>query len=188
MFPGPEAGSIRILWRRAERIALFGFVLLLLIPEFPASLSAGKPEEPGTAAPPHNTPAATVSNSPYPTLHQVAQRQRGRRRRYGQSRPEPKRIREIQQALIKVGYLKGSPTGRWNTATRNAMKRFQKDNGFRVTGLPESKTLMKLGLGPHPLPPELDPTAKDDPAETPPPEKTSSPTSTRSDTASGSEN
>ncbi len=188
MFQGREAGSIRFLWRRVERIALSGFALLLLIPEFPASLSAGKPEEPGTAAPPHNTPAATVSNSPYPTLHQVAQRRRGRRRRYGQSRPEPKRIREIQKALIKVGYLKGSPTGRWNTATRNAMKRFQKDKGFRVTGLPESKTLMKLGLGPHPLPPELDPTAKDDPSETPPPEKPSSPTSTGSDTSSGSEN
>ncbi len=188
MFPGREAGSIRILWKRAGRIALFGLALLLLIPDFPASLSAEKPEEAATAAPPRNTPAATVSDSPYPTLHQMAQRRRGRRRRYGQSRPEPKRIREIQKALIKVGYLKGSPTGRWSTATRNAMKRFQKDNGFRVTGLPESKTLMKLGLGPHPLPPELDPTAKDDPSETPPPEKPSSSSSTESDTSSSSEN
>jgi len=37
------------------------------------------------------------------------------------------------------------------------MLSYQKDHGFPATGLPEAKSLMKLGLGPHPLPPELDP-------------------------------
>ncbi len=64
---------------------------------------------------------------------------------------------EIQQALAKAGYLEEEPTGRWDDATRNAMKRYQTDRGFPATGLPEAKSLMKLGLGPHPLPADLDP-------------------------------
>ena len=71
-------------------------------------------------------------------------------------RPESERIEEIQQALVKSGYLSGEPSGRWDDQTREAMRRYQADNGFPVTGLPEAKSLMKLGLGPHPLPPELD--------------------------------
>ncbi|MGA2074662.1 MAG: peptidoglycan-binding domain-containing protein [Terriglobia bacterium] len=79
----------------------------------------------------------------------------GRRRR-GAMRPESDRIEQIQQALAKSGYLSVEPTGRWDDQTREAMRRYQADNGFPVTGLPEAKSLMKLGLGPHPLPPELD--------------------------------
>jgi hypothetical protein len=36
------------------------------------------------------------------------------------------------------------------------MLHYQTDHGFPATGLPEAKSLMKLGLGSHPLPPELD--------------------------------
>ena len=78
------------------------------------------------------------------------------RRRRAQMRPGPERIQEIQQALVKTGYLKVEPNGLWDDPTRDAMRRYQADNGFPVTGLPEAKSLMKLGLGPHPLPPEVD--------------------------------
>jgi len=78
------------------------------------------------------------------------------RRRRAKIRPEPDRIQEIQQALAKTGYLKAEPNGIWDDQTRDAMRRYQADNGFPVTGLPEAKSLMKLGLGPHPLPSELD--------------------------------
>lgn len=67
----------------------------------------------------------------------------------------PDRIKQIQQALVKAGDLKEEPTGRWDTATRKAMREYQVQNGFTPTGLPEAKPLMKLGLGPHPLPPAL---------------------------------
>jgi peptidoglycan hydrolase-like protein with peptidoglycan-binding domain len=70
---------------------------------------------------------------------------------------QPDRIEEIQQALSKAGYLKEEPTGHWDEATRSGMSRYQADHGFPVTGLPEAKSLMKLGLGPHSLPPDLDP-------------------------------
>jgi len=78
------------------------------------------------------------------------------RHRRSLMRPESDRIGQIQQALAKSGYLSGEPTGRWDDQTREAMRRYQADNGFPVTGLPEAKSLMKLGLGPHPLPPDLD--------------------------------
>jgi len=70
-------------------------------------------------------------------------------------RPEPERIQEIQQALVQAGYLNAQPNGRWDDQTREAMRRYQADHGFPVTGLPEAKSLMKLGLGPHPLPADL---------------------------------
>jgi peptidoglycan hydrolase-like protein with peptidoglycan-binding domain len=78
------------------------------------------------------------------------------RQRLARLRLEPERVREIQQALIQAGYLNQAPTGAWDDATRNAMRRYQADNSFPTTGLPEAKSLLKLGLGSHPLPPELD--------------------------------
>ncbi len=65
-------------------------------------------------------------------------------------------MEQIQQALIREGYLQGDPNGQWDARTHDAMMRYQTDHGFPATGLPEAKSLMKLGLGSHPLPPELD--------------------------------
>jgi len=78
-------------------------------------------------------------------------------RRRARMRPTPERIQEIQQALAQAGYFKAQPNGRWDDQTREAMRHYQADHGFPATGLPEAKSLMKLGLGPHPLPAELDP-------------------------------
>ncbi|MBZ5668387.1 MAG: peptidoglycan-binding protein [Acidobacteriia bacterium] len=98
------------------------------------------------------------------------------RQRLARLHLEPGRVQEIQQALIREGYLQGDPNARWDDHTRAAMLRYQKEHGFPATGLPEAKSLMKLGLGPHPLPAELDPdlarasapnTAKGDPAAEP---------------------
>ncbi len=35
------------------------------------------------------------------------------------------------------------------------MRHYQSNNGFTATGLPDAKSLMKLGLGPHPLPEDV---------------------------------
>ena len=69
---------------------------------------------------------------------------------------DPSRVQNIQRALSEAGAYHGSPTGQWDAETRDAMTRYQTQNGFGVTGLPDAKSLMKLGLGPHPLPAELD--------------------------------
>ena len=76
--------------------------------------------------------------------------------RLARLRLQPERVEEIQQALIREGYLQGDANGQWDSRTHDAMLRYQTDHGFPATGLPEAKSLMKLGLGSHPLPPELD--------------------------------
>lgn len=73
---------------------------------------------------------------------------------------QPGRAGQIQQALIEAGDLHGQPTGQWDAQTRAAMKLYQKQNGFATTGLPDAKSLMKMGLGPHPLPTQVDPLAR----------------------------
>lgn len=87
----------------------------------------------------------------------VNRRQRRARhyRHYLHVRIQPARVREIQEALVKAGFLHDTPDGVWGPSTRDAMKQFQKQKGFTPTGLPEAKPLMLLGLGPHPLPPGL---------------------------------
>ena len=82
---------------------------------------------------------------------------------------QPERASEIQQALVDRGYLHQEPNGVWDDATRSAMKHFQEDFQFPATGLPEAKSLMKLGLGPHPLPLELDPEFQAHAQAVPPP-------------------
>jgi peptidoglycan hydrolase-like protein with peptidoglycan-binding domain len=92
------------------------------------------------------------------TRRRYSRRRSSYRYRLSRLRPKPNRIEEIQQALIREGFLKQEPTGKWDEATRAAMRNYQQANGFNVTGLPEAKPLMKLGLGPHPLPNDVDPT------------------------------
>jgi peptidoglycan hydrolase-like protein with peptidoglycan-binding domain len=70
------------------------------------------------------------------------------------------RVQEIQSALAKEGYYQSEPSGKWDEPTKAAMRNYQAANGFDPTGLPDAKSLMKLGLGPHPLPLELDPSAQ----------------------------
>jgi hypothetical protein len=66
------------------------------------------------------------------------------------SRPAPgistERVTEIQNALIKAGYLDGPASGQYDDATIEAMKRFQADSGLSRTGLPSAAVLKKLGV------------------------------------------
>jgi len=86
------------------------------------------------------------------------------RKQYAREAPtpemSPQRAEQIQEALVQAGDLHETPTGLWDTETREAMRQYQSSNGFQATGLPDAKSLMKLGLGPHPLPADVDPMAE----------------------------
>ncbi|MFL6214927.1 MAG: peptidoglycan-binding protein [Blastocatellia bacterium] len=56
------------------------------------------------------------------------------------------RVAEIQNALIKAGYLEGPASGQYDDATVQAMKEFQTANGFAATGTPSAPALKKLGV------------------------------------------
>lgn len=58
------------------------------------------------------------------------------------------RATQIQQALIQRGYLSGAPTGSWDAASVAAMQKMQGDNGWQTKLVPDSRALIKLGLGP----------------------------------------
>jgi len=67
------------------------------------------------------------------------------------------RAREIQEALIREHYLSGEPSGAWDSETQAAMQRYQGDQGWQSKTTPDSRALIKLGLGPshdHLLNPE----------------------------------
>jgi peptidoglycan hydrolase-like protein with peptidoglycan-binding domain len=59
------------------------------------------------------------------------------------------RATEIQTALTKQGYLSGEPSGAWDSQTSAAMAKFQADNGWQSKITPDSRALIKLGLGPQ---------------------------------------
>ena len=65
----------------------------------------------------------------------------------GQTAPTPDRISEIQEALAKKGALDGTPTGKWDDSTTDAVRKFQSSNGLNPTGKLDALTLQKLGLG-----------------------------------------
>ena len=58
------------------------------------------------------------------------------------------RATEIQTALIKSGYLSGEATGTWDAQSMAAMQKLQSDQGWQTKIVPDSRALIKLGLGP----------------------------------------
>ena len=66
----------------------------------------------------------------------------------GQQTIDGNRAREIQEALIREKYLDGEPSGVWDQRTKDAMIRFQSENGWQSRVVPDSRALIKLGLGP----------------------------------------
>jgi hypothetical protein len=101
--------------------------------------------------------AAHASHSRHhATLHRTNLR-RSRHSRYarrhhaavlGQRTMDSGRATQIQQALIRAHYLDGAPTGQWDAASQAAMQKFQADNGWQTKVMPDSRALIKLGLGP----------------------------------------
>jgi peptidoglycan hydrolase-like protein with peptidoglycan-binding domain len=55
-------------------------------------------------------------------------------------------VTEIQNALIKAGFMDGPATGMYDDATIDAMKDYQARNGLSQTGLPSAPLLKKLGV------------------------------------------
>ncbi len=90
--------------------------------------------------------------------------------RRGQQKIDPVRSREIQEALIREHYLDGTASGTWDARSQSAMERYQADNGWQHKTVPDSRALIKLGLGPdheHLLNPESAMTSQSPPHAAP---------------------
>jgi peptidoglycan hydrolase-like protein with peptidoglycan-binding domain len=66
----------------------------------------------------------------------------------GQRTIDDARAAQIQGSLIKSGYLSGAASGHWDSQTESAMQKFQEDNGWQTKLIPDSRAIIKLGLGP----------------------------------------
>lgn len=107
----------------------------------------------GYATPQTTAKSPTAST----TAHSKSKSSKGRKSRprkgawkhHGQQTIQPERAREIQAALIRENYLTGEPSGLWDARTKDAMTRYQADHGWQTKVTPDSRALIKLGLGPN---------------------------------------
>ena len=74
---------------------------------------------------------------------------RGSWKRRGQQQISSDRVREIQAALIRDHYMSGQPTGVFDQRTKTALTKLQADQGWQSKVVPDSRALIKLGLGPN---------------------------------------
>ena len=127
---------MRILLRRATSLAS-SLLLAAGLGVFAASAHA--------QSPPSKKPSA--SSKTRSASHHKRSGRKSRRRERGQKAPAPDRISEIQQALAKDGSYTGTPNGKWDDSTVEAVKKFQESHGLTPTGKLDARTLQQLGLG-----------------------------------------
>jgi peptidoglycan hydrolase-like protein with peptidoglycan-binding domain len=120
-----------------KRTLLFIFGAALLISAAPVVSRAGHPGAAQTSS--NSTTAKKKKHS--------SSKSRKKSRVKGQAAPTPDRIKDIQTALQKDGSYEGQPTGKWDAATTEAMKKYQDKNGISPPGKIDAVSLNKLGLG-----------------------------------------
>jgi peptidoglycan hydrolase-like protein with peptidoglycan-binding domain len=121
----------------SKRTLLYIFGAALLLSAAPVVSGAGRP---GAAQ------TSSTSTAPKKKKH-ASSRSRKKSKVKAQATPTPDRIKEIQAALQKDGSYAGEPTGKWDAATADAMRKYQDKNGVSPTGKIDAVSLNKLGLG-----------------------------------------
>lgn len=106
-----------------------------------------KPKHPQTSK--SHSSAASVSSSKTHSKHSTKTKTVAKSTKpHGQRGIDEERTRAIQNALIQQHYLAGEPTGAWDQSTKDALVKYQADNGWQTKLTPDSRALIKLGLGP----------------------------------------
>jgi hypothetical protein len=152
-------------WRRLGLCGVLCVAVPLAIAQTAASTPPKKPAQTSTthtAKAKHSTSTHTTSQhgSSSTSVQSKNSRRKGSKqvtRKRGQQVIDSERAREIQTALIREHYMQGEPSGSWDAATQEAMQRYQADQGWQSKTTPDSRALIKLGLGPshdHLLNPE----------------------------------
>jgi len=92
--------------------------------------------------------ASTSSKSGKSSSSKSQKKKSGKATAHGQRGIDSDRTRQIQEALIREHYLSGEPTGQWDQSTKDALAKYQEANGWQTKSMPDSRALIKLGLGP----------------------------------------
>ena len=121
------------------RLTVISLTVLLALPAFAGSKSSDShPKQTGQS--PHIRSAHSKKK--------VRKNTRGSWKRHGQQQIDSERVREIQTALIREHYLTGQPNGVFDQRTKTALVKLQADQGWQSKVVPDSRALIKLGLGP----------------------------------------
>ncbi len=144
----------QVVWRTRSRLRwLVAVVLSAGLAAAPAASAAGKktPAKPvaGNKAASKASPKSAAKKKTASKKKRSRRARRGAWKRRGQQAMDQQRIRQIQEALLREKYLAGEPTGTWDERTRQAMMKYQQDNGWQTKVLPDSRALIKMGLGPN---------------------------------------
>ena len=130
-------------------------------------VSAQTKSQSSTPATPATTTSARLQNvSTHTTSRKSKKSRKSAKSHRGQQKIDPSRAREIQEALIREHYLDGTASGTWDAKSQAAMQRYQADNGWQSKSVPDSRALIKMGLGPdheHLLNPESAMTSRPEP-------------------------
>ncbi|HET8824998.1 MAG TPA: peptidoglycan-binding domain-containing protein [Terriglobales bacterium] len=105
--------------------------------------------------PPKDQPSKSKTHTS--KLHKSSHRGKKSRKPRGQQAIDTQRTHEIQAALLREHYLTSEPSGTWDASTQAAMRKYQADQGWQTKVIPDSRALIRLGLGPsreHLLNPE----------------------------------
>jgi len=109
------------------------------------ALALAQPSFAAAAARKHRTTKVSTS-------HSAKVRRTSAKKPIGPRGIDDQRATQIQGALIKAGYLSGEPSGHCDASSQAAMEKLQSDNGWQTKLVPDSRALIKLGLGPNPTP------------------------------------
>jgi len=92
---------------------------------------------------------SSTRNGKTSSRHAKKSRKTANWRHKGQQKIDSDRTRQIQEALIRENYLQGEPSGVLDQQTEAALKRYQAANGWQSKTVPDSRALIKMGLGPN---------------------------------------
>lgn len=117
------------------------FLRRMILPALLAVLLIGGLVSSATAEPKKSKHSSTHKSS-----HHVSKKYKKHR---GQQAIDSGRAKQIQEALVREHYLNGEPSGTWDASTEQAMRRYQADQGWQTKTVPDSRALIRLGLGPN---------------------------------------
>src|ERR1035441_1825668 len=76
--------------------------------------------------------AATRAHRNSASTHKTTAKHTAKSKLAGQRTIDDERATQIEAALIKSGYLSGTPSGHWDAASIAAMTKVQADNGWQT--------------------------------------------------------
>ena len=138
----PERWSLPIANRTSQFVGVVFVALVFAATASATTSSKAKSTHPQLASTHHSAHHSSSSH------HSSKRATKSSARSHGQRSIDEERTLAIQNALIREHYLTGEPTGVWDQPSKDAMLRYQAANGWQTKITPDSRALIKLGLGP----------------------------------------